>query len=683
MQLEKKYDPQGSEARIRAEWEDTGIYHFDTAGEGAVFSVDTPPATVSGSLHLGHVYSYSQSDFIARYRRMRGDRVFYPMGFDDNGLPTERLVQKERGLDPSKMARADFEAACKERAAVYGSAYRELWQRLGLSVDWRHTYRTIDDRSQRISQWSFLDLHQKGLVYRSKAPAIWCPECGTAVAQADLDELERQSEYVFLSFATESGPLPIATTRPELLPACVAVFVHPEDGRFRHLVGKQATVPRLGRQVPILADAGADPEKGTGAVMCCTFGDAADLDWWRKYGLDLVEIIGRDGRLCGDSANELTGLPVIEARKKILAVLTEDGLVTGREPTVQTIRVHERCDTPVEYVVADQWFVRVLEFIEPLLEAGESIRWHPPHMIEVYRQWVLNLKWDWCISRQRYYGVPLPVWYCAGCGEAMVAKESQLPIDPREQRPEHPCSACGGEEFTPETDVLDTWATSSLSPQICAGWGMDDQLYAQTVPMALRPQAHEIIRTWAFYTILKSHHHFGMLPWTDVAISGWGLAPEGGGKISKKRGGGPASPEEMMDRYSADAVRYWAACTGLGRDSVINEEKMEAGHRLTVKLWNVARFAERFPVDAAATDLSRVPLAPADRWLLSRLHRVVTEATEAFEHNEFAAAKAVTEWFFWHNLADNYIELARNGCMTKPIRVTTGPGWFCQRRSKR
>ena len=661
MELPKRYDPQQTELWARDLWERLGIYDFDSAGPGLVRAVDTPPATVSGDLHLGHTYSYSQADFMARYWRMRGYRVFYPMGFDDNGLPTERLVERERDGEGGDVSRGEFVEACQAASRRYRPEYERLWRRLALSVDWRHSYRTSDRRSQRIAQWSFVDLHSKGRVYRSKSPSIWCPECGTAVAQAELEELERPSEYVFLRFEVGDWPLPIATTRPELLPACVAVFVHPEDSRYQGLAGKEATVPGTGKRVPILEDAGADPEKGTGAVMCCTFGDAADVDWWRSHSLPAVEILGQDGLLTS-AAGDTAGLSVKDARARTVEQLEAAGLLLGREPTVQTVRVHDRCDTPVEHLLTDQWFVRVLDIKEELRSIGDRISWHPTHMRGVYEKWVDNLRWDWCISRQRRFGVPFPVWYCGRCGQPTVAEVDGLPVDPREERPGERC-ACGGESWVPEPDVMDTWATSSLTPQIAGGWLQDENLYGQVFPMTLRPQAHEIIRTWAFYTIVKSHLHFGEVPWESIAISGWGLAPEGAGKISKRKGGGPASPDEVMDRYSPDAVRYWASCTGFGRDSIINEEKMQAGHRLTVKLWNVARFSQRF-LEAIPPAGGMEPRLPSDRWLLSRLQRVVSLATEAFDRYEYAAARSAVEAFFWHDLADNYLELAKKRLYT-------------------
>ena len=655
--LAKTYDPKTVEPRLSERWQRDGVYQFDRASDKPVYAIDTPPATVSGHLHLGHAYSYSHPDFMARFWRMNGYNIFYPMGFDDNGLPTERLVEKRLGITAPQVGRQAFIERCLEVGREAEEEYRTLWQRLGLSIDWRFTYRTIDTLARRTSQQSFLDLYRKGLAYRQEAPTIWCPECQTAIAQAELDDLERQTTFYTLAFTLPDGAtLPIATTRPELLPACVAIFVHPDDSRYGAFIGMEAQVPLLNHSVPILADPLASPEKGTGAVMCCTFGDATDVDWWRTHQLPLRAIIAHDGRL-NDAAGAWAGLTTAEARIHIVADLRAAHLLLGEQTMPQSVRVHERCDTPVEYLVARQWFIRVLDHKADFLAAGEQIRWHPAHMGARYREWVENLKWDWCISRQRYFGVPFPVWYCNACGATILAGDAELPIDPTTSQPTRACH-CGGTAFTPERDVMDTWATSSMSPQIVGQWLTDPALYQQVFPFALRPQAHEIIRTWAFYTIVKSLYHFDALPWREVAISGWGLAPAGAGKISKSRGGGSMTPEAMIAKYSADAVRYWAAGAGFGRDTIISEERIQAGAKLVTKLWNVARLAERALADYTPAD-GAPALAPADRWLLARLRRLVERVTALFTAYDYATARAESETFFWTTLADNYLELAK------------------------
>jgi valyl-tRNA synthetase len=656
MSLPKRYDPGTAEPELQTLWQISGTYHFALTANKPIYSIDTPPATVSGQLHLGHAHSYSQTDFIARFWRMNGYNVFYPMGFDDNGLPTDRYVEKRLGITAKQVGRRAFIAKCLEVSEDTEKDFRALWQRLGLSVDWNYSYRSIDELSRRTSQQSFLDLYRKELTYRREAPTIWCPECQTALAQAELNDLERESEIVNLAFQLENGlTLPIATTRPELLPACVAVFVHPNDKRYQEHVGQRVKVPLLGFEVPILADIKADPEKGTGAVMCCTFGDVTDVEWWYKYNLPLKIIIGRNGKMT-EAAGEFADLSVQEARRRIIDLLDAQGLLLGRQSVMQSVRVHERDDSPVEYIVTMQWFVRVLEFKQELLEAGEQVEWHPSNMKSRYREWVENLAWDWLISRQRYFGVPIPVWYCDSCGEILLPTEEQLPIDPTEQEPPLTC-ACGSTSFTPEEDVMDTWATSSMSPQIVGHWLTDKQLYERVFPMNLRPQAHEIIRTWAFYTIVKSHHHFGILPWKDIAISGWVVEGKGGGKISKSRGSS-MSPMDMIAKYSADAVRYWAASTGMGKDTTINEEKIAMGHKLLTKMWNVTKFSQRF-LESYQPPLELPDFTPTDRWLLSRTQRLVRRVTDLFRNYDYAAAKNETESFFWRELADNYLEMSK------------------------
>lgn len=657
MSLPRRYNPKTAEPEIQALWREEQVYHFDQDADAPVYSIDTPPPTVSGHLHLGHVYSYSHTDFMARFWRMRGYNVFYPMGFDDNGLPTERLVEKWEGITALEVGREAFIERCLAVSERAEEEYEALWRRLGLSIDWRYSYRTIDARSRRISQLSFIDLYSKGLAYRKEAPTIWCPECGTAIAQAELNDLERESVFYTLAFQREEGePLEIATTRPELLPACVAVFVHPDDERYADLVGEEVRVPHFGQRVPVLTDPAAEPEKGTGAVMCCTFGDAMDVVWWYTHDLPLRVAIDRRGRLT-ELAEPFAGLPVPEARQRIVAALEEAGLLLDHRAIEQSVRVHERCDTPVEYVVTQQWFVKVLDFKTDLLQSAARVTWHPLHMELRFREWVENLSWDWCISRQRYFGVTFPVWYCEACGEVLLADEAELPVDPTTRPPSRPCS-CGSTDFVPESDVMDTWATSSLSPQIVGRWLTEPELYEKVFPFSLRPQAHEIIRTWAFYTIVKSRYHFDAVPWSDAAISGWGLAPEGSGKISKSRGGGPMPPAEMIERYSADAVRYWAASTGFGKDSVISEEKIQVGAKLVTKLWNVARFSGRF-LEGYAPGEALPALSPADGWLLARTQRLIRRVTHLMEAYDYAAAKSEIEIFFWNALADNYLEMAK------------------------
>lgn len=659
--IPKSYQPQTAEPRLQQFWQQAQVYAFTMETDKTarpVYAIDTPPPTVSGDLHLGHVYSYSQAEFMARFWRMRGYNVYYPMGYDDNGLPTERLVEQRRNIRAHEVGREAFIRACLDLSHEIEQQYETVWQRLGLSIDWRYTYSTVGVESRRTSQWSFLDLYRKGLVYRAAAPTIWNPVMQTAIAQAELADLERETRFVTLTFRLEDeSVLPIATTRPELLPACVAIFVHPDDQRLAHLIGQTAYTPIFERRVPILADEKADPTKGTGAVMCCTFGDVTDIEWQRKHKLPIIGIIERDGRLNG-LAGAYAGLMVAEARRRIIVDLKERGLLTEERITPQTIRVHERDDTPVEYIETQQWFIKILDQRERLLEAGQTIKWAPPEMQARYEDWVNGLAWDWAISRQRYFGVPFPVWYCQTCGAIILADESQLPVDPLVSEPLRPCPACGGRRFTPEADVMDTWATSSVSPQIAGRWLAEPELYQRVFPMTLRPQAHDIIRTWAFYTIVKSLYHFDQLPWTTVAISGHGLSPSGD-KISKSRSNSQTSPLAVMEQYGADALRYWAGGAGFGRDSLISQEQFKIGKKLVTKLWNVFRFSLTFLEDYEPGADLPVDLTPTDRWLLGQLQQTIEQATALFEAYDFARARNVAEDFFWNILADNYLEMTK------------------------
>ena len=665
--LPKRYNPNTIEPELQSCWYESGTYRFDPNSTAPVYSIDTPPPTVSGKLHLGHTFSYSHPDFIARFWRMNGHNVFYPMGFDDNGLPTGKLVETKLGVKASELGREAFITACQKISKKAEQEYQELWQRLGLSIDWTYTYRTIDDDARAIAQLSFLKMFRKGMAYRKEAPTIWCSECGTAIAQAELNDKVQHVDFITINFRLlqtvskgESGVglIPIATTRPELLPACVAVFIHPDDHRYLNFLGKRVQVPLFEQEVSIYADPKVDPEKGTGVVMCCTFGDQTDVAWWQNYDLPLVQVIGQNGHMTGQ-AGSCEGLPIQTARDQIIEELKARNFWETSEVISHEVRIHERCDTPVEYISTHQWFISVLDIKDDLIEAGDKVNWFPPHMKSRYQAWVENLSWDWCISRQRFFGVPFPVWYCQGCGEPQLADEFQLPIDPHTTQPSKPCSKCGERSFTPEMDVMDTWATSSLSPQIVGKWLRNPQLYGMVYPFSLRAQAHEIIRTWAFYTIVKSNFHFNTVPWANTLISGWGISGEGLGKISKSRGGGPMPPMEMIEKYSADAIRYWAGCTGPGKDSIISEDKIQIGNKLVNKIWNVARFCSQFIQEFDHGPDTPIPnLSPADQWILSRTQKLVQRVTLLFEKYEYAAAIAETEVFFWQ-FADNYLEMAK------------------------
>ncbi|MBO0778614.1 MAG: valine--tRNA ligase [Ktedonobacteraceae bacterium] len=668
--LPNRYHFHEAEPRLARFWAEHDIYAYGEHSSGPIFTIDTPPPTVSGELHIGHCYSYTQTDVIARFHRMRGERVLYPMGFDDNGLPTERFVEKTIGRKATEMERGEFLAHCQEVIEQTEQRFTDLWHRLSLSVDWRHRYSTSSPGAQRVSQWSFIQLYQAGRVYTQIAPTLWCPECQTAIAQADVEDADLSTRFTTLSFRAHDGSiLPIATTRPELLPACVAIFVHPTDQRYAHLIGTKASIASTAFshqehiEVPIMADELADPTKGSGAVMCCTFGDSTDVRWWRTYQLPLRAAIGRDGRM-SELAGSLAGLPVAQARQRILTSLADQGLTLDQQTIQHTIGTHERCGTPVEYLQTRQWFIRVLDQKDRLLEAGRAIRWYPEHMRSRYEHWVENLQWDWCISRQRFHGVSFPAWTCRSCGEITLATLEQLPLDPRTTTPCQPCR-CGSTDFEPETDVMDTWATSSCSPLLIAGWPDDAARLARHYPATLRPQAHDIIRTWAFYTIVKALNHTGEAPWREIMVSGHALS-ESRSKISKSKSRSNASDEPwpLIEQESADALRYWATSIKTGSDTLVNRETMAAGRRLVTKLWNACRFAAPHfaAISREALHSEQLPpgLLPTDRWLLSRLARTIAFATRELARNDYAAARGAIERFFWSDLCDNYLELIKS-----------------------
>lgn len=650
----KDYDFTEAEPRWAACWDKLGIYRFDPADQREIYSIDTPPPTVSGSLHMGHCFSYTHADAIARFWRMRGKNVFYPMGFDDNGLPTERFVERTHGVNARAMPRHDFIALCLKTIQEQEREFERLWRRLGLSVDWSRCYTTIGPLAQKISQRSFIDLYKQGWIYQKEAPTIWCPHCQTAIAQAELEDRDVQSLFVEIPFALEGETvsLRVATTRPELLAACVALFVHPNDPRYKNLIGRRARTPIFGEIVPILADSKADPNKGTGIVMCCTFGDTTDIAWWEEHQLPLKLCIESDGTM-SSIAGPYAGLSIHQARQKIIADLEAQGKLLSKSGITHTVNVHERCGTEIEFLVRPQWFLRILDLKDELLRMGEQIEWVPAFMGKRYRHWVKNLRWDWCLSRQRPFGVPIPIWFCTNCHEVMLPEESQLPIDPTQMNPAKLCSRCGSSDFEPERDVLDTWATSSLTPQINMRWGESDQL--ELLPMDMRPQAHEIIRTWAFYTIVKALLHHKKIPWKRAQISGWVVTEQG--KLSKSKGGGPQDPFSLIEKHSADAVRYWACRGRPGHDTVCSEDIIAEGRRLIIKLWNAVRFASAHLQDFDAN--YKPSLETIDRWVLSKLARAITLATQHFEAGDYSSALAETERFFWRDLCDNYIEIIK------------------------
>jgi valyl-tRNA synthetase len=733
-QVPEKPTIDGLEAKWQARWEAEGTYRFDpTAPRERVFSIDSPPLTASGTLHVGHVFSYSHTDLIARYQRMRGHTVFYPVGWDDNGLPTERRVENHYGVrcDPSQPYDPDFRP--REGAAPGGAKhpvsrrnflelverltaeeegrYEEVWRRLALSVDWSLQYTTIGERSRMVSQRSFLRLVELGEAYQAEAPTYWDVTFRTAVAQAEQEDREVPSSAVQLRFAlageqggrdgsggaddpggpTSDGrlggsgraggpaqPFPghvvVETTRPELLAACVALVVHPEDERYRGVVGRVARTPTFGVEVPIRAHRLAQPDKGTGIAMICTFGDSTDVVWWRELGLPVRSIITRDGRIAteppegvpaGDAWKRLAGLEVAEARRRIVDLLEEDGTLVGRpRPITHPVRFYENGDRPLEIVTSRQWFIRLLAHRERLLARGRELRWHPPFMRRRYEDWVEGLNGDWLVSRQRYAGVAVPLWYPLGAdGEPdhdhpILPPAGRLPVDPAVDVPDgyapEDRDRPGG--FTGDPDVLDTWATSSLTPRIAGGEVEDPRRFEHVFPMDLRPQGQEIIRTWLFYTVVRAELEQGVLPWATAAISGWVVDPHRA-KLSKSRGN-VVAPGEAMDRYGPDALRYWAAGGRLGSDTTWDEPRVRVGRRLAIKVLNASRFVLQRLGDEVAADPEAVT-EPLDQSMLAGLDALVAEVSGLLDGYDHTRALERAEAFFWA-FCDDYLELVKD-----------------------
>ena len=649
--MQKTYDPKEVEPRIIKFWEDNNIFEFDKSSDKPIFSIDTPPPYASAEhLHAGHAMHYSQFEFVARFKRMMGFNVLFPMGFDDNGLPTERYVEKKYNIDKSKTTRSEFIKLCLEETKRVGETYRKMWTDVGLSVDWSLLYTTISPFCQKIAQKSFIELYKAQRLERTDEPIMWCIRCQTALSQADLEDMEKSSTFYDVIFKFEDGSdIIIATTRPELIPACVALFVNPKDKRYTSFVGKNAVIPLFDYKVPILEDESVDMDVGTGFMMVCTWGDIEDVNKWRRYNLDARLVIDEKG-IMNEFAGKYKGMDISKMRKAIVEDLEKEGLIAGKRDIKHTVNVHERCGTPIEIFKAPQWFVKVLSKKRELLEQVNKINWYPDFMRKRIENWIENLSWNWCISRQRFYGIPFPVWYCKKCNSVMLADEKDLPVNPIEQKPNKKCE-CGSDEFEPETDVMDTWMTSSMTPQIVLRWGEKDNMMKE-FPMSLRPQAHDIIRTWAFYTIVKAYYHENNIPWKDIMISGHGLDPKG--KKMSKRKGNIITADSIIEKYSADALRFWAATVKLGNDLPYSEKDVVTGQKLLTKLWNASRFVSQF-----ISKKEKPELAIMDKWLLSKLMKLVESCTKKFDRYEYSDAKQETEVFFWHTFADNYLEAVK------------------------
>ncbi|HKY23049.1 MAG TPA: valine--tRNA ligase [Vicinamibacterales bacterium] len=689
---------EGLETKWQHRWDEDGTFKFDRSkSRQQIFSIDTPPPTVSGSLHIGHVFSYTHTDVIARFQRMRGREVFYPMGWDDNGLPTERRVQNYYGVrcDPSlpydpgfeppaqppkqplSISRPNFIELCERLTKEDEKAFEHLWRYLGLSVDWSMTYATIDRRSQRVSQIGFLHLLKKGLAYQLEAPTLWDIDFRTAVAQAELEDREREGAYHRLRFDRSNGvAVEIETTRPELLPACVALVAHPDDVRYQPLFGTDVLTPLFRSRVPVLAHALADPDKGSGIAMICTFGDITDVTWWRELSLPVRAVIQPNGTLrpvtWGEPGwaseepasaqslyDQIAGQSIAKARTRIVELLREQGAMIGEpRPIVHNVKFFEKGDRPLEIITSRQWFIKTVDQRAALIERGRQLQWYPEYMRVRYENWVNGLSGDWCISRQRFFGVPFPLWYPVnGAGlvdysRPIVPDEGRLPIDPstdvpdgyREEQRNRPNG------FSGDPDVMDTWATSSLTSQIVSGWCRDDDLFARVFPMDLRPQAHDIIRTWLFSSVLRAHLEHNSLPWHHAAISGFVTDPDRK-KMSKSKGN-VVTPFALLEEHGSDGVRYWAAKGGPGVDTMFDAGQMKVGRRLAIKVLNASKFI------LGKSDPLGPITAPVDRAMLHNLAVIVEQTTQALDAYEYGRAIDLVEREFW-GFCDDYLEFVK------------------------
>ncbi|MBD3300154.1 MAG: valine--tRNA ligase [Candidatus Moranbacteria bacterium] len=677
--LKRKYNFSEIEDKWKKYWDKEKLYEFKFDEKKPPYVVDTPPPYVSADhLHVGHIMSYSQAEFVVRYKRMQGFNVFYPMGFDDNGLPTERFVEKKYKVDKKKISKSEFIKLCLKETEKGSETYKNLWTNLGISVDWSKTYSTISPKAQKVSQWSLIDLYKKGHLYRKKMPIMWCPKCMTAIAQADLEDQEDKAKMNYINFKQkDSGKdLPIATTRPELIAACVALYVNPKDKRFKDLVGKKAIVPLFNYEVPIKTSETVEMEKGTGLMMVCTWGDQEDLEKWAKDDLDSRPLLEEDGRL-NELGGEFKGMKVLTAREKIIERLKQKKFLVKQEDKVRTLNIHERCSTPMEIISSQQWFVKITDKEEEWMEYTKKLNWYPKSSAKIYETWVKSLKWDWCVSRQRYFGVPIPVWYCKKCNEPIFAKEKDLPVNPLEDKPPvDKCPKCAFEKLIPEEDVMDTWATSACTPFLLRELVKDKKIKKELFPATLRPNGYDIIRTWDFYSIVKSHYNFDSIPFEDMMISGHGL-DEHGRKISKRLGNYVPS-DKLLSDYGADAIRYWATGATLAQNLRFSEKEVKKGNRTNIKLWNVGRFVlmqtlpslpsqerhfQKGTFDSFGSPRSGgwgfSAFDDMDLWILEELNETISKATEGFEKYTYSQVKNEVDAFFWNKFADYYIEFLK------------------------
>ena len=654
--LDKKYNINEKEEKWKKYWEENNIYKFDKNSNKQIFSIDTPPPTINGKIHIGHIFSYTQAEMIARYKRLRGYNIFYPFGFDDNGLPTERLIEKELGKKAHEIDRNEFNKLCLDTINKYEYDFTNLFKTMGFSANLNNSYKTISNSSMKISQLNFLELLEKKACYHKESPALWCSECMTTIAQAELETKKIETTFNYINFKTKENNeiFTIATTRPELIPAIGAIFINPSDNKNKHLIGKTALIPIINEEIPILADDKADESKGTGIVMCCTFGDQTDIYWWNKYNLPLKNIFTEDGYI-KNGIDNYAGLTIKEARNKIINDLKEKGYLIKQENITHEVQTHERCGKEIEYTIKKQWFIDIMSKKEEFIKIGNEINWYPKHMKSRYDNWINNLMWDWCISRQRYFGIPFPIWYCKDCNNIILPDKKDLPINPLIDKPNKKC-ICGCNQFIPETDIMDTWQTSSITPLINMKYKEKDSLEDILKPMSLRCNAHDIIRTWDFYSIAKGYYNFNQKPWKNIMISGFVMANKNE-KISKSKGNSKTDPIDLINEYGADIIRYWAGTGKLGTDIIFDEETFKRGKKLINKLWNLSKFIEMHLQDYEDKDFECFKFI--DRWILSKYQKMEKEYIKYLDNYEIGLALNTLEKFFW-NFCDNYIEITKH-----------------------
>ena len=659
--MPKKYNFAEIESKWQKKWEEMNLYQFNWQDKSRpTFSIDTPPPYPSGEFHMGNVLNWTYFDIVARYKRMNGYNVHFPQGWDCHGLSIEIQVEKEHKIRKRDVPSDKFREWCKHLVEKYIALMKEGVVRLGCSVDWTTEYRTMDPDYWRRTQLSFIILHKKGFIYQGTHPVNWCPRCETAIADAEVDYTEKTGKLHYIRFPLEGEEksLLIATTRPEFIPACVAVAVNPSDKRFDSFIGKKLVVPLVNRSVEIIPDESIDPSFGTGVVMICTYGDKDDVKTVMKHKLPRIMILSENGKI-NNKGGKYTGLKILEARKAIVKDFEASGSMEKTETLIREIGLCDRCKSPIEILERKQWFMKTRVLTNLVEKTSHEVVWYPDYMKTRLIDWARSLDWDWVISRQRVFATPIPVWYCKECNEVILSKEEWIPIDPKLENPKtDKCPKCGGREFVPESDVFDTWMDSSITCAIHAGWP-DREDWRRLFPADMHPSGIDIIRTWAYYLMVRHLALFNEKPYKSCLINGMVLGSDGR-KMSKSLKNYSAAPE-VLDKLGADATRQWAAGGGAtGSDIPFRMPDVEYGRRFLIKLWNVSRFANKLLADFEPGKKTLYDLQPLDKWLLSKTAKLTKKITEALDQCQFNVALEETRNFTWHVFCDCYIEAAKD-----------------------